>query len=191
MIANDEKPRVLICATGAASVISLPAYLIGLRSTVPCDLTVAMSAAATQFLPPRVVAQIADRVVDGSDPNQAFESNHMHLALAADLMIVLPASANTLANAAHGLASDLVSATVLASRHPVVFLPSMNRVMWDKPALQRNVKQLREDGHKIPEPTFRRGFELADHSFGEHPGMPTPPEFLSLIEEFLKARQTQ
>lgn len=185
---SERIPNLLICATGAASVISLPAYLIALRSAVPCNLTVAMSAAATQFLPPRVISQIADRVVDGSSAEQSFDSNHVHLALAADVIAVLPASASTLANAAHGLASDLISATILASKTEVLFLPSMNRVMWKKPALQRNVELLRTDGHLVPEPTLRRGFELADNSFGEHPSLPLPGEFVTLVKDLLDQR---
>lgn len=182
--------RVLVCATGAASVLQLPAYLISLRSQARVGVTVAMSAAATRFVTPAAIDHIVDEVVDGSDPRDAFRSGHMRLALGADLVVVLPATANTIANVARGAACDLISATVLGSTCPTYFFPSMNRVMWEKPAVQRNVAQLREDGHLVPEPVYQRGFELADRSFGEHPTLPGIGEVVDIVRAALRGTVT-
>lgn len=88
---------------------------------------------------------------------------HIQLTRWAQLLLIMPASANTLGKAAHGLCDDLTSLCIISSRSPVVFVPSMNEVMWDKPAVQRNVQQLREvHGYHVIEPTT--GYEVSDLS---------------------------
>jgi phosphopantothenoylcysteine synthetase/decarboxylase len=74
---------------------------------------------------------------------------HIELTHWADAIIVLPASANTIAKAAHGFAQDIVSATVLAAECPAIFFPSMYVGMWGKRSVQRNVQTLREDGYIV------------------------------------------
>ncbi|MGW6925179.1 flavoprotein [Streptomyces sp. NPDC054950] len=185
---TSRKPLILVCATGAASVLTLPSYLVTLQSRLECEVKLAMSSAATQFISASSLSHMVDDVIDESDREQAFKIGHMRLALEADAIVVLPASANTLSCAALGLANSLVSSIVLASPHPVLFLPSMNRLMWEKPVLQRNVASLRNDGHEVPEPVYRRGFELADRTFGEHPTLPTPGELLDLVTTLLSKR---
>ncbi|MEU6708953.1 flavoprotein [Streptomyces wuyuanensis] len=179
-------PRVLICATGAAAVFSLPHFLIALRAKLRCHLTVVMSRGATCFITPQAIRHIADDVIDASNHEEAFAAGHMRLAMGADLTLILPCSAATLSAAAHGLAHDLIPAVVLASPKPVVFLPSMHHVMWRKPALQRNVDQLRADGHEVTEPVWRKTYELADRSFEEHPGLITPTDLAQLVHDRLQ-----
>ncbi len=71
---------------------------------------------------------------------------HIDLSRAADVILIAPASANFLAKLAHGLADDLLSTLCLARNCPLAVAPAMNREMWDKPATQRNLAQLRQDG---------------------------------------------
>lgn len=71
---------------------------------------------------------------------------HIELNRACDLLIVMPATANIIAKAAHGIADDLVSTLIAARRQPVLFVPAMNRFMWENPANLRNVERLRRDG---------------------------------------------
>ncbi|MFI8219977.1 flavoprotein [Streptomyces sp. NPDC085932] len=187
--AEKDTPRVLICATGAAAVLSLPQVLIAIRARMRCHLTVVMSAGATRFVTAQALRHVADELVDASNPEEAFAAGHMKLAMNADLILVLPCSAATLSAAAHGLAHELIPAIVLASPKPVIFLPSMHRVMWEKPAMQRNVRQLRADGHEVPDPVWRKGFELADHSFDAHPGLGAPPALAQLVQARLQIPQ--
>ncbi|MFF4369448.1 flavoprotein [Streptomyces sp. NPDC001594] len=186
----DTAPRVLICATGAAAVLSLPHVLIAIREKTECHLTVVMSASAARFVTPQAIRHIADELVDASDPDEAFAAGHMKLAMDADLILVLPCTAATLSAAAHGLAHDLIPAIVLASPKPVIFLPSMHRVMWEKPAIQRNVRQLRADGYEVPDPIWRKGYELADHSFEAHPGLGAPMALAQLVQARVGARRS-
>jgi len=74
------------------------------------------------------------------------------LADQAELLCVAPATANLLAKAACGLADDLLSTTLLSFAGPVVLAPAMNTRMWEKPAVQRNVRQLQDDGLTLIEP---------------------------------------
>ncbi|MEM1305245.1 MAG: flavoprotein, partial [Planctomycetota bacterium] len=77
---------------------------------------------------------------------------HIELARAADALCVAPATADVLAKAAHGLADDLLSTLLLSFTGPTLFAPAMNTEMWEKPAVQRNVAQLAEDGATIVGP---------------------------------------
>jgi len=77
---------------------------------------------------------------------------HIELAERADLFCIAPATANILAKAAWGLADDLLSTVLLSFDGPVLMAPAMNTLMWQKPAVQRNVAQLREDGIAMIDP---------------------------------------
>jgi len=69
------------------------------------------------------------------------------------LLVVAPASADFLAKAAHGLADDLLATLYLAFKKPVIVAPAMNTAMWEQPAVQRNIIQLRSGGVHFVEPT--------------------------------------
>jgi len=77
---------------------------------------------------------------------------HIELATAAEVLCVAPATANILAKAAHGIGDDLLSTVLLSFNGPVIMAPAMNVEMWRKPAVQRNVEQLRADGAMLVGP---------------------------------------
>ena len=81
---------------------------------------------------------------------------HVKLGQEAELVVVAPATANTLAKAAHGLADDLLTNTLLTARGPVVFAPAMHTEMWENAATQANVATLRSRGHVVIEPASGR-----------------------------------
>jgi phosphopantothenoylcysteine decarboxylase/phosphopantothenate--cysteine ligase len=115
-------------------------------------LTVVMTQAATQLVGPKTFEALSGRPVltemfgPGSHP-------HIEPAQRAELLCVAPATANILAKAACGLADDLLSTLILAFDGPVIMAPAMNCHMWAKPAVQRNVAQLRADGVLLIGPT--------------------------------------
>jgi len=104
-----------------------------------------MTRSATRLVGPKTFEALTGRLVRtkvfgcGGHP-------HIELAEVAELFCVAPATANILAKAAVGLADDLLSTTLLSFAGPVVMVPAMNSQMWQKPAVQRNVEQLRKDG---------------------------------------------
>ena len=89
------------------------------------------------------------------------EMGHIRLSREADLVVVAPASADIIAKLANGLADDLASTLLLATSAPVWMAPAMNVKMWEHPATQRNVAQVKADGVTIIEP------DAGELAFGE------------------------
>ena len=117
-------------------------------------VTVVMTQAAEQFIGATTFEALTGRPVYKHlfEPKEHFIGEHIGLARRAELMVVAPASAHYLAKAAQGLADDLLSTLTLTVTSPILLAPSMNTEMWKKPAVQRNIAQLREDGFLFLEP---------------------------------------
>lgn len=101
---------------------------------------------------------------------------HVRLGQAAELVLVAPATADLLARAAHGRADDLLCATLLTARCPVLFVPAMHTEMWEHPATQYNVAMLRSRGAAVAQPASGR-LTGADSGAGR---LPEPTEILDL-----------
>jgi phosphopantothenoylcysteine decarboxylase/phosphopantothenate--cysteine ligase len=134
--------------------------------------------AATRFITPLALRSVTRRPVytDMFDPSSELAEGHVELARRADAVLVAPATATTIARLAHGLASDLVSLTVLATRAPVLVAPAMDGQMFENAATQANLLTLRERGLTIVGPAEGR---LASGRWG--------PGRLVEIEELLGA----
>lgn len=117
-------------------------------------VSVVMTRAARKFVGPATFRALTGRPVasDVFDRDRFPLGAHIELAEAADLVCVAPASADVLAKAACGLADDLLSTLTLAVTCPVLLAPAMNTEMWNKPAVQRNVRQLQADGFLFAAP---------------------------------------
>jgi len=117
-------------------------------------VTVVMTEAAEKFVGQATFAALTGRSVarDLFDEAQFPLGAHITLAERAELLVVAPASADFLAKATHGLADDLLSTLYLACRGKKLFAPAMNTAMWEQPAVQRNIAQLRADGVQFVEP---------------------------------------
>jgi phosphopantothenoylcysteine decarboxylase/phosphopantothenate--cysteine ligase len=117
-------------------------------------VSVVMTAAARQFIGPATFAALTGREV----LENVFENSthplgpHIDLAERAELLCVAPATANVLAKAAAGMADDLLSTLLLSFTGPILMAPAMNCDMWEKPSVQRNVAQLRDDGVHFVDP---------------------------------------
>jgi phosphopantothenoylcysteine decarboxylase/phosphopantothenate--cysteine ligase len=110
-------------------------------------VTVVMTAAARRFVGAATFAALTGRPVAAELFDSAYPLGaHIELAERAELLCVAPATANFLAKAAHGLADDLLSTLYLSFAKSVLIAPAMNCEMWEKPSVQRNVEQLRDDG---------------------------------------------
>jgi len=126
------------------------------------EVHVVMTRAASQFITPTTMQALSGQpvLVDGADgapaPHNAPDRMaHIHLARAADAILIAPASANFIARAALGMADDLLAALVLArGACPLLVAPAMNREMWRNPATQRNAAQLRADGARLLGPAY-------------------------------------
>jgi phosphopantothenoylcysteine synthetase/decarboxylase len=117
-------------------------------------VTVVMTAAAEKFIGAATFAALTGRPVAREifDDAQFPLGAHITLAERAKVLVVAPASADFMAKAAHGHASDLLSTLYLAFTGRVLFAPAMNTAMWNHAAVQRNISQLRADGVQFVEP---------------------------------------
>ena len=112
------------------------------------DVHVVMTQAATRFVAPLTFRTLSRNPVsiDLFDEPEEWVPGHISLAERADVMAVAPCTANVLAKLAHGLADDMLSATALATRAPLVIAPAMNSGMWENPATQANLATLSARG---------------------------------------------
>ncbi len=117
-------------------------------------VSVVMTRAACKFVGPATFRALTGRqVLTRSFDAHGFPLGpHIELAREAKLLCIAPATANIMAQAAHGLADDLLSTLLLSFSGPVVMAPAMNGQMWNKPSVQRNLDQLREDGLQMVGP---------------------------------------
>src|SRR6476619_1777078 len=119
-----------------------------------CDASVAMTRHATEFVQPLTFKALTDKyvIVDDYDPQNPDPIAHINFSQNINLLLIVPATANIIAKFANGVADDFLTSTYLASTAPVLIAPAMNTTMWEHPATQRNLQQLRSDGVHIVEP---------------------------------------
>ena len=144
--------KVIVAVTGGIAAYK-SAMLVSRLVQDGHTVRVAMTPAATEFVGSATFAALTGQsvVTELFDPQFPLGA-HIELARESDLLCVAPATANFLANAANGGASDLLSTLYLCFTKTVIVAPAMNCEMWDKAAVQRNVKQLIEDGVQIVGP---------------------------------------
>ena len=145
--------RILLGVTG-----SIAAYkaveLVRLFVKNGDDVTVVMTAAACEFVKSLTFQTLSRNpvFVDQFATPTSWRPEHISLAESADLVLVAPATANTIAKMRYGLADNLLTATLLATRAPVVVAPAMNTGMWESAVTQENIAALRTRGVKVIEP---------------------------------------
>jgi len=120
------------------------------------DVTVVPTAAALEFVGAPTWAALSGKPVSTEVWTSVHEVPHVRIGQSADLVVVAPATADLLAKAAHGLADDLLTNTLLTARCPVAFAPAMHTEMWEHPATQANVATLRSRGAHVIDPAVGR-----------------------------------
>ncbi|MDD3021179.1 MAG: bifunctional phosphopantothenoylcysteine decarboxylase/phosphopantothenate--cysteine ligase CoaBC [Alphaproteobacteria bacterium] len=140
------KRILLVISGGIAAYKSLE--LIRLLRKAQCEVRCILTKGGAEFITPLSVSALSEHPVysDLFSLKDESEMGHIRLSREADLIVVAPASANLLARLANGIADDLASTTLLASNKEIMIAPAMNPEMWAKPATQRNVETLRQDG---------------------------------------------
>jgi phosphopantothenoylcysteine decarboxylase/phosphopantothenate--cysteine ligase len=143
---------LLIVAGGIAAYKALE--LIRLLRKADVAVRVILTRAGAQFVTPLSLSALSEDKVyqDIWSLTDEAEMGHIELSRSADLVVVVPATADLMAKAASGLADDLASTTLLATDKPVLMAPAMNVRMWTHPATQRNLTTLRRDGVKFVGP---------------------------------------
>src|SRR6476660_5345035 len=120
------------------------------------DVTVVPTAAALHFVGAPTWAALSGKPVATEVWTDVHEVPHVRIGQSADLVVGAPATADLMARAAHGLADDLLTSTLLTARCPVLLAPAMHTEMWEHPATRSNVAKLRERGAVVLEPPAGR-----------------------------------
>ena len=174
--------KIVLGVTGGIAVYKAVDLVSKLRKE-GAEVRVVMTESAAKFVTPLTFKEISGNVVAVSMWAEAHEFNVEHIALAdwADLMIIAPATANILAKAANGIADDLLSTVILASKTPIILCPAMNCQMFDNPITQNNLKKLVDYGFIIMQPAT--GYLACGTSgIGR---LPEPAEIISFTKNFI------
>jgi len=150
------------------------------------NVKIIMTHEATNFITPLTLSTLSKNpvLVNYFDPESGVWNNHVDLGLWADLMIIAPASANSLAKLANGLCDNLLSAAYLSAKCPVFFAPAMDLDMWKHAATQKNICTLISYGNVLIKPAYG---ELASGLIGEG-RMAEPEEIIDFIAEEVKKK---
>lgn len=153
MSSEMKKPCVVLGVTGGIAVYKA-CELLRLLQKRGIDVFVVMTQNACRFVAPLTFETLSGHpvAVDTFDRPQTWEVEHIALAKRADLFLIAPATANIMGKMACGIADDMLSTTVMATRAPVLVAPAMNTGMWENAAVQQNVKALRARGVEIVAP---------------------------------------
>ena len=178
--------NVTVFVTGGIAAFKA-ATLVRLFVKAGANVEVAMTKSACEFITPLTFQVLTKNKVhiDTFDEDEANKVQHIHLADQTDVAIVVPATANTIAKMANGIADNFVTSTLLATTTPIYVVPAMNEHMWENPATVRNVKQLVEDGKVVIEPAT--GF-LAEGYDGKG-RLPEPEEIFEQVTFFESRRE--
>jgi len=180
---STETRTILLGVTGSIAAYKA-AELTRLMIRAGWNVHVVMTDGATRFVTPLTFRTLSRNPVGLSlfDDPVSWSPEHIALATQADLMLIAPCTANVIAKLAHGIADDLLTATALATRAPVVIAPAMNDGMWDNAATQANLDTLAQRGIAIIDP------ESGDLACGTQGNgrMADPETILEQIPNFLK-----
>lgn len=137
--------HILLAITGGIAAYK-SCELVRLLKKQGHEVTVVMSQAATEFIAPQTFQALSGNPVLLQQGGAGNGMAHINATRQADVMLIAPATANTLAKIAHGIADNLVTEMALARDCPLVVAPAMNVAMWQKPSTQRTIAQLQADG---------------------------------------------
>ncbi len=148
-----KEKHIVLGVTGSIAAYKI-ASLASMLVKKQADVTVIMTKNATNFINPVTFESLTGNrcLVDTFDRNFEFQVEHVSLAKQTDVFLVAPASANVIAKAAHGIADDMLTTTLLACRCPKIFAPAMNTRMYENPIVQDNISTLKDYGMEVVTP---------------------------------------
>lgn len=149
---SSEEKTVLLCVTGCIAAYK-SCEILRLLQKAGYRVKVLMTEHATQFVGPTTFRALThEKVAIGLFDDPEDPIHHISLAQEADVVLVAPATANCIAKMAHGIADDLISTTLLATKAPILIAPAMNSGMWNAAATQENVEVLKSRGVHFVQP---------------------------------------
>lgn len=142
--------NIVVCICGGIAAYKVVEVVSRLKKQ-KANVHVVMSESATRFVDPLTFQSISSNLVTTSlyaDMGNA-DINHIALAQNADLFVVAPATANIIGKIANGIADDIVSTSIIATKAQVLFVPAMNTAMYENPIVQHNIEKLKFFGYKF------------------------------------------
>ena len=178
--------KILLGITGSIAAYKIP-LLVRLLKKDGADVRVVMTPSAKDFVTPLTLSTLSGNSVltYGFDEKTGKWDSHVELGLWADLFVVAPASANTMAKMAHGIADNYLLTVCLSAKCPIMFAPAMDLDMYKHPATQQNIKTLIERGNIFVSPSSG---ELASGLCGEG-RMEEPQKIYEKIRAFFQTKQ--
>lgn len=182
---NLRSKRILLGVTGSIAAYKT-AHLTRLLIKSGAEVQIIMSASAFDFITPLTLATLSKRPVYSEffDRKSGEWNNHVELGLWADLFIIAPLSANTLAKLSNGLCDNLLTATYLSARCPVMLAPAMDLDMYQHPAVRENLRKVEAYGNVLLD---AESGELASGLSGQG-RMMEPEHILIQVEKFFSPR---
>ncbi|MFI3264295.1 MAG: bifunctional phosphopantothenoylcysteine decarboxylase/phosphopantothenate--cysteine ligase CoaBC [Rikenellaceae bacterium] len=178
--------NILLCVTGSIAAYKA-AVLCRIFKVAGCEVKVIMTPLAKQFITPLTMATLSKNpiLVEFFNPENGEWNSHVSLGEWADCMVIAPATANTIAKMAHGIADNLLLTTYLSARCPVIVAPAMDLDMYAHTATQENLETLRKRGVAIVEPDSG---ELASGLIGKG-RMSEPDQIASDVMELIAQKK--
>ena len=178
---KDKKILIVIC--GGISAYKSLEFIRALRKN-QAEIKTIITKSAKEFITPLSITSLSQGKVyeDLFNPENEAEMDHISLSRWADLIVVVPATANTLSKLSNGTCDDLASTVILASNKKIFLVPAMNVRMWEHPSNQKNLNNLKEYGYKVIGP------EIGDMACGEYGSgkMTEPSEIFKYVENYFK-----
>lgn len=178
--------QILLCVTGGIAAFKAAALTSKLTQK-GLDVHVLMTDNASKFVTPLTFQSLSRNPVytDTFEEKTHHEIAHIDLADRADLILIAPATANIIAKLATGIADNMVSTTLLATKAPIWIAPAMNVNMYDHPSVQRNLQTLVQDGYRLLEP----GEGLLACGWIGKGRMAEPEDILDAIQRHFRSNQ--
>jgi phosphopantothenoylcysteine decarboxylase/phosphopantothenate--cysteine ligase len=175
-----DRPRVVLGVSGGIAAYKACEVLRGLTETGH-DVRVVPTRSALRFVGAATWAALSGQPVSTEVWDDVHEVPHVRLGQQADLVVVVPATADLLARAAHGFADDLLTSALLTARCPVLYVPAMHTEMWEHPSTVDNVALLRSRGAVVTDPAVGR-LTGPDTGRGR---LPDPDEIVAIARDLL------
>lgn len=177
------KKNIVIGVTGGIAAYKALDVVSQLRKK-DFEITVIMTKNACEFVTPLSFQSLSHHytVIDTFENPKSWDVEHIALAKKADIFLIVPASANMIGKVAHGIADDMLSTTIMATKAPVIFAPAMNTNMYENPIVQQNIASLKKGGYHFIDPDA--GW-LACGDLGKGK-LPTPSVIVDYVIAFLE-----
>ena len=184
LLEQSLKDRKFILGVTGGIAAYKTAELTRLLKKSGAEVQILMTPAATRFITPLTLGTLSEREVAIEvipENTSGSWTKHVSFGLWADLFIIAPATAQTLAKLAHGFSDSMLTAAALAARCPLLVCPSMDRDMYAHPATQRNIRQLQSDGYEV----MQAGFGQLASGLTGYGRMPEPSDIVKRVTEKL------